>query len=94
MAGSASRLPLSRYQNKEIRKMAVPKKKISRARGRKRRAQAFKLGAPSVPKGVVPGEQGLEDSRFACPECGHVKEPHKICPNCGFYQGRSLEIER
>jgi large subunit ribosomal protein L32 len=74
--------------------MAVPKRKISRARGRKRRAQAFKLAEPSVPRRLEADEQKERSPSYFCPECNHVKEPHAVCPNCGFYKGRSLEIER
>jgi large subunit ribosomal protein L32 len=73
--------------------MALPKKKISKARGRKRRAQAFKLVAPSLPGAAVAEGQGTQGRRF-CPECNHAKQPHTACPNCGYYKGRSLEIER
>ena len=29
-----------------------------------------------------------------CPQCGDPKLPHRICPNCGTYKGRSLMKEK
>ena len=29
-----------------------------------------------------------------CPQCGEVKLPHRVCGNCGYYNGREvLEIQ-
>ena len=54
--------------------MALPKRRHSRARTRKRRAHdALK------PCG-----------RTVCPRCDAVKEPHRVCPNCGHYAGREV----
>lgn len=25
-----------------------------------------------------------------CPQCGEQKEPHRVCPSCGFYKGRKV----
>lgn len=52
--------------------MAVPKRKVSKARRDKRRNNVWKLDAPAMCK---------------CPECGAVKAPHKVCRACGFYKG-------
>ena len=54
--------------------MAVPKRKTSHARQAKRRAN-WKLSAP-----------GLID----CPQCHQPKMPHRVCPNCGHYNGREV----
>ena len=54
--------------------MAVPKQKQARARTRKRRAQ-HKIGAPTVNE---------------CPHCHHPRRPHRVCPNCGTYNGREV----
>lgn len=52
--------------------MAVPKRKISKSRGRKKRSHhALKAPALSI-----------------CPRCHHRKLPHRICENCGYYKGR------
>jgi len=54
--------------------MALPKRRHSRARSRKRRAHQ----ALNRPGGTV------------CPRCDTVKEPHRICPTCGYYAGREI----
>ncbi len=51
--------------------MAVPKRRHSRARGRKRRTH-WKLAAPTVAD---------------CNNCHQPKMAHHICPNCGYYKG-------
>jgi len=34
-------------------------------------------------------------SNIACPNCGEVILPHRVCPKCGHYQGREvLEISK
>ncbi len=54
--------------------MAVPKRRQSSTRGKKRRAHdGITLPNPS-----------------ACPQCGEAKMPHKACPSCGTYQGRPV----
>ena len=53
--------------------MAVPKKKMSKAKGRSRRAAAWKLDPPA---------------KSVCPRCGAVRLPHRVCGNCGWYKGR------
>ncbi|UCD17614.1 MAG: 50S ribosomal protein L32 [Candidatus Zixiibacteriota bacterium] len=54
--------------------MALPKRRHSRARGRKRRTH-WKLTAPQV---------------IECPNCNQATLPHHICPNCGFYKGSAV----
>ncbi|MDQ3913076.1 MAG: 50S ribosomal protein L32 [Actinomycetota bacterium] len=54
--------------------MAVPKKKTSHARRNQRRAHH----AIKVPKLV------------ACPNCGEFHVPHRVCPECGSYKGRTV----
>lgn len=55
--------------------MAVPKRKLSSARKNKRRSNVWKLSAPSFSK---------------CTQCGELKVPHRVCPNCGYYKGKEV----
>lgn len=57
--------------------MANPTHRHSKARRDKRRANW---------KGVMP-------NLVTCPECKEIKESHRVCLNCGSYNGRKvLEI--
>ena len=60
---------------KEVLTMAVPKRKTSKARRDKRRSNVWKLEAPALVK---------------CPQCGEYKRPHRLCSNCGYYNGRQI----
>ncbi len=53
--------------------MGLPKRKSSKARGRLRRTH-WKLTTPA---------------RSKCPHCSQPKQPHRICPHCGYYGTRS-----
>ena len=55
--------------------MAVPKRKTSRSRRDKRRAQ-HGISAPRVQ---------------LCPNCRQPKQAHRMCPNCKQYRGRDVE---
>ena len=55
--------------------MAVPKRKLSKARKNKRRSNVWKLTAPAFSK---------------CTQCGGLKVPHRVCGNCGFYNGKQV----
>jgi len=55
--------------------MAVPKKKTSKSRRDKRRAQ-HSIEATRV---------------NLCPQCNSPKRPHRVCPTCGTYKGREVE---
>ncbi len=55
--------------------MAVPKRKTSKARRDKRRSNVWKLSAPTLVK---------------CSRCGAFKRPHRVCPSCGYYNGREV----
>ena len=54
--------------------MAVPKKKMSRSRTRRRKAN-WKVSRPRT---------------SLCPQCNAVKFPHRVCPECGTYRGREV----
>lgn len=57
--------------------MAVPKKKMSRSRTRRRKAQ-WKVSSPTLGK---------------CAKCGAMHVPHRMCKECGSYNGRELIAE-
>jgi large subunit ribosomal protein L32 len=49
--------------------MPLPKRRLSRSRGRKRRShQALRPVILSV-----------------CPRCSQARPPHRVCSNCGYY---------
>lgn len=54
--------------------MAVPKKKMSRSRTRRRKAR-WTVSAPMT---------------VACSQCGAQHLPHRVCANCGTYKGREV----
>ncbi len=54
--------------------MAVPKRKVSRARRGKRRSH----------DAVRP------QSLSTCPQCTEPKLPHRVCPHCGTYRGKNF----
>jgi large subunit ribosomal protein L32 len=57
---------------------ALPKRKISKGR-RGRRRQHDQLQPVTL---------------VACSNCGAMKRPHSVCPECGYYKGREIvEIE-
>ncbi|HTX18522.1 MAG TPA: 50S ribosomal protein L32 [Bacteroidota bacterium] len=58
--------------------MPNPKRRHSKTRGRKRRTH-YKATAPAL------GE---------CPNCREPKLLHRACPNCGYYNGRSIVIPK
>jgi len=54
--------------------MALPKRKISKARRDKRRTH-FKLFSPTY---------------TSCPQCQEAKLPHAVCLSCGYYKGQKI----
>lgn len=54
--------------------MAVPKRKTGRAATNSRRS-SHKLENPS---------------QAICPQCHQPKMPHRVCPSCGYYNGREV----
>ncbi len=54
--------------------MAVPKRRTSLARKRKRRSH-LALAAPNLD---------------TCPQCREPKQPHRACLACGTYKGREV----
>ena len=55
--------------------MAVPARRVSKARRDKRRNNLWKISAPVIEK---------------CPQCGEFKEAHRLCHACGYYNGRQV----
>ncbi|MBI4962583.1 MAG: 50S ribosomal protein L32 [Desulfomonile tiedjei] len=53
--------------------MPVPKKRVSRTRRDKRRTH----------------KKLISVNLTACPQCSELMMPHRICPSCGFYKGRT-----
>jgi large subunit ribosomal protein L32 len=58
--------------------MPLPKKRHSKARGRRRRTH-WKLASANL---------------IPCPQCKSLKLAHRVCPVCGYYDGKTaLEIK-
>ncbi len=53
--------------------MPNPKRKFTRARRDSCRAQAWRLEVSSAAK---------------CSNCNGARQPHRVCPHCGFYNGK------
>ncbi len=58
--------------------MAVPKRRTSKTRKRKRRTH-FKLNMPGM---------------VVCDNCGEMKLAHRVCNECGHYKGREIIAEK
>jgi len=56
--------------------MAVPKRKIGKARRDKRRAANIKMTAPNV---------------IECPKCKAANVSHRECAECGYYHSRDAK---
>ncbi len=55
--------------------MAVPKRKVSKARRDKRRSNVWKLSMPGMVK---------------CSNCGEYNLTHRVCSACGYYNGKQV----
>ena len=62
-------------------KHAVPKKKQSITRS-KRRYHTFENSARLKLRGMT--------NLVKCTKCGAIKVAHKVCPDCGSYQGKDV----
>lgn len=52
----------------------LPKRKLSKGRRDRRRAH-----------------DALQNANLVqCSQCGEMRLPHTVCPNCGYYQGREI----
>ncbi|MBN2604774.1 MAG: 50S ribosomal protein L32 [Bacilli bacterium] len=54
--------------------MAVPQRRTSKTVKRKRRTH-FKLNVPGM---------------VVCPNCGEMKLSHRVCKECGTYNGKTI----
>lgn len=54
--------------------MAVPKKRTSKQRKRKRRTH----------------NTAEATAHQACPKCGDPRRPHRVCPSCGYYGDKEV----
>jgi len=55
--------------------VAVPKRRQSRARTRKRKAVWLNIPKPNI---------------IECPQCHEPKLNHRVCPSCGYYKNREV----
>ena len=55
--------------------MAVPKRKVSKARRNTRNSANFKATAPTL---------------VECPKCHEMKKPHTVCKKCGSYKNETV----
>lgn len=55
--------------------MAVPKRKTSKSKRDMRKSQNMRKAAPGV---------------SICPQCHQPKLPHRVCPNCNYYDGKNV----
>lgn len=55
--------------------MAVPKRRVSKARRDKRRSNVWKIEAPTLVR---------------CNNCHKYTVAHKACGNCGYYKGSAV----
>jgi large subunit ribosomal protein L32 len=66
------------YEPLEEEIMAVPKRKTSKSKRDSRRAHE-KASVPEISE---------------CPQCHQPKLPHRVCRECGYYNGRQVfEVE-
>ena len=57
--------------------MALPKRKHSKSRRDKRRSANSKVYPASL---------------SVCPHCKKFRLPHRVCPFCGYYNGKPVVI--
>ena len=55
--------------------MAVPKRKTSKAKRNSRQSANMKKSLPGI---------------SICPQCHQPKLPHRVCPNCNYYDGKEI----
>ncbi|MDO4552805.1 MAG: 50S ribosomal protein L32 [Bacillota bacterium] len=55
--------------------MAVPKRKTSKSKTAMRKSANMKMSGPAL---------------SVCPQCHEPKLPHRVCPNCNYYNGKEV----
>jgi len=55
--------------------MAVPKRRTSSSRRDTRRTPKLRKSMPGL---------------SICPQCHEPKLPHRVCPNCNYYDGKEI----
>ena len=55
--------------------MAVPKRRTSKAKKSSRKSANMNMKAPGL---------------SICPQCHEPKLPHRVCPNCNYYDGKEV----
>ena len=55
--------------------MAVPKRRTSKAKTSSRKSINMRLQLPTLSK---------------CTHCHEPKLPHRVCPNCNYYDGKEI----
>ena len=58
--------------------MAVPKRRTSSAKTSSRKSANMVKSAPAL---------------SVCPKCHEPKLPHRVCANCGYYDGKEVVSE-
>ena len=58
--------------------MAVPKHKVSKKQGNTRFASNYKVKVPTL---------------VECPQCHEMKQPHRVCAKCGYYDGKQVVVK-
>ena len=59
--------------------MIEPKKRVSKARKHSRFSSNAYAKTPNL---------------VECSHCHTMKEAHKVCPNCGFYNDRQVKVKK
>ena len=62
------------FFDRSVSMVPLPKRKLSKGRRDRRRSQDA-----LTPVSLV-----------QCSNCGEMRLPHTVCPNCGHYQGREV----
>lgn len=55
--------------------MGNPARRFGKARTSSRKAQTMKLSLPGI---------------IECPQCHEMKLAHRVCKNCGYYNGKEV----